>query len=67
MDCVVGKTYFVEAEGPDGEMVYLGDELTYVGELTLEWSAHQVHVFQTPSGALLGVRDQDVASWRPTG
>lgn len=66
MDCVVGKTYFVEVEGPDGEMVYLGDQLTYLGELTLEWSSHQVHVFKTPSGSLLGVRDQDVADWRPS-
>jgi hypothetical protein len=66
MDCVVGKTYFVEVEGADGEIIYLGDQLIYVGESTLQMSDQQVHVFQTPSGSLLEVRDQDVADWRPT-
>ena len=37
MDWEIGKAYPLEAEGPDGEMVYLGEMMTYLGELTLEW------------------------------
>ncbi len=61
MDWEIGKAYTLEAEGPDGEMVYLGEMMTYLGELTLEWTAHQVHVFRTQNGSLLGLRDEDIA------
>ena len=67
MDWEVGQAYSIEAEGPDGEMVYLGEMMTYLGELTMEWTAHQVHVFRTQNGSLLGVRDEDIASWSPSG
>lgn len=67
MDWAVGKAYAIEAEAGDGELVYLGEELTYLGELTLEWTGQVVHVFQTPSGSLLGLRNQDIGSWRPSG
>ena len=66
MDWKVGQAYSIEAEGPDGEMVYLGEKMTYLGELTMEWTAHQVHVFRTQNGSLLGVRDKDIASWSPS-
>ena len=67
MDWEVGKAYSIEAEGPDGEMVYLGEMMTYLGELTMEWTGHQVHVFRTQNGSLLGLRDEDIASWSPSG
>jgi hypothetical protein len=67
MDWRVGTAYSIEAEASDGEMVYLGEELTYLGELTLEWTAHQVHVFSTPEGSLIGLRDEDIGIWSPTG
>ena len=41
--------------------------MTYLGELTMEWTAHQVHVFRTQNDSLLGVRDEDIASWSPSG
>ena len=65
MDWEVGTAYTIEGEGPDGEMVYLGEMMTYLGELTLEWTGHQVHVFRTQNGSLLGLRDEDIASWTP--
>lgn len=67
MDWEVGTSYTIEAQGPDGEMVYLGEQMTYLGELTLEWTAHQIHVFRTQDGSLLGLRDEDIASWSPSG
>ncbi len=66
MDWKVGKAYAIEAEGPDGEMVYLGEEMTYLGELTLEWTGHDIHVFRTGTGSLLGLRNEDIGSWRLT-
>jgi len=66
MNWETGKSYAINAEGPDGEMIYLGESLRYVGELTLEWTAHQVHVFQEQDGSLLGLRNEDIASWSPS-
>ena len=66
MEWQVGKAYSIEAEASDGEMVYLGEGLIYLGELTLEWTAHQVHVFRTPDDSLLGLRDQDIGGWSLT-
>lgn len=63
MDWEVGKVYTIEAEAGDGELVYLGEGLTYLGELTLEWTGHDVHVFRTPNGSLLGLRNEDIGSW----
>lgn len=58
--------YSITAEGPDGEAMYLGESLTYLGELTLEWSSHEIHVFREGDGALLGLRPQDVATANPS-
>lgn len=66
MEWEVGKAYSIEGEAADGEMAYLGDEMTYVGELTLSWTAHQVHVFRTQDGSLLGLRNEDIGSWSST-
>lgn len=63
----VGKAYVIEGEAPDGEMVYLGEGMTYIGELSLEWTSHTVHVFKTHGGSLIGLRDVDIGSWRPAG
>ncbi len=66
MQWQAGKAYSIEAEAPDGELVYLGEQLTYVGEITLEWTAHTIHVFKTPNESLLGLRDEDIGSATPT-
>jgi hypothetical protein len=66
MDWEMGKSYAINAEGPDGEMVYLGERLIYLGELTLEWTAHQIHVFEEVDGSLLGLRNEDIANLRPS-
>ena len=67
MDLEVGTAYTIEGEGPDGEMVYLGEMMTYLGELTIEWTAHPVHEFRPQHASLFGVRDEDIASWSPAG
>lgn len=66
MNWEIGMAYSIEAEASDGEMVYLGERLTYMGELILEWTAHRVHVFKTGGDSLVGLRDEDIGSWSPS-
>ena len=66
MDWEIGKAYTIEGEGADGEMVYLGERMTYLGELNMEWTFHDVHVFSSQNGYLLGLRSQDIAALKPS-
>ena len=66
MDWETGKAYTIEGEGPDGEMVYLGEMMTYLGELNMEWTFHEVHVFKAQNGSLLGLRNEDIGALSPS-
>ena len=53
----VGQTYEIEANQFDGSLT-----LAYIGEINLEWTFEDVHVFRTQDGNLLGLRNEDITS-----
>lgn len=55
----VGQIYEIEASTYEGPPT-----LTYVGEINLEWTFENVHVFRTQDGSLIGLRNEDIKSAR---
>ena len=55
----VDQSYEIEAAGSDGEQT-----LMYLGEVNLEWTFEDVHVFRAEDGSLVGLRNEDINSAR---
>lgn len=55
----VNQSHDIEAAGSNGKQT-----LTYLGEVNLEWTFEDVHVFRADDGSLVGLRNEDIDSAR---